>query len=109
MLISLTLPILWAYASLSFHFPTEELYSNYVIYLVIYFCCIGLTGFSNLTSLSFKRSDGVTAEGMRVFANLVNLVNLDLERCLKIHGGLIHVKGTPTPLNIIYSVTAAGT
>ncbi|KAM0850155.1 hypothetical protein ACQ4PT_053266 [Festuca glaucescens] len=55
--------------------------------------CSEVTGFSNLTSLSFKRSDGVTAEGMRVFANLVNLVNLDLERCLKIHGGLVHVKG----------------
>jgi hypothetical protein len=29
-----------------------------------------------------------------VFANLVNLVNFDLEQCLKIHGGLVHVKGT---------------
>jgi hypothetical protein len=29
-----------------------------------------------------------------VFVNLVNLVNFDLERCLKIHGGLVHVKGT---------------
>ncbi|KAE8817957.1 F-box/LRR-repeat protein 2-like [Hordeum vulgare] len=52
-----------------------------------------LSGFSNLTSLSFKRSDGVTAEGMSVFADLVNLVNLDLECCLKIHGGLVHMKG----------------
>lgn len=50
-------------------------------------------GLSNLTSLSFKRSKGVTAEGMRAFANLINLVNLDLEGCLKIHGGLIHLKG----------------
>jgi hypothetical protein len=50
-------------------------------------------GLSNLTSLSFKRSNAVTAEGMRAFANLVNLLNLDLEGCLKIHGGLIRLKG----------------
>jgi len=50
-------------------------------------------GLSNLTSLSFKRSNAVTAEGMRAFANLVNLLNLDLEGCPKIHGGLIHLKG----------------
>lgn len=64
-------------------------------------CYVGVAGFSNLTSLSFKRSDGVTAEGMRVFANLVNLVNLDLERCLKIHGGLVHLKGMPPPFPIL--------
>ncbi|AQK72581.1 Regulatory subunit [Zea mays] len=51
-----------------------------------------LSGLSNLSSLSFKRSNAVTAEGMRAFANLVNLLNLDLEGCLKIHGGLIHLK-----------------
>lgn len=50
-------------------------------------------GLSNLTSLSLKRSNAVTAEGMRAFANLVNLLSLDLEGCLKIHGGLIHLKG----------------
>jgi len=50
-------------------------------------------GLSNLSSLSFKRSNGVTAEGMRAFANLIKLLNLDLEGCLKIHGGLIHLKG----------------
>lgn len=50
-------------------------------------------GLSNLTSLSFKRSNAITAEGMRAFANLVNLVKLDLERCLKIHGGVVHLKG----------------
>ena len=50
-------------------------------------------GLSNLSSLSFKRSNGVTAEGMRAFANLINLVSLELEGCLKIHGGLIHLKG----------------
>jgi hypothetical protein len=52
-----------------------------------------LSGLSNISSLSFKRSNGVTAEGMRAIANLINLVNLDLEGCLKIHGGLIHLKG----------------
>ena len=58
-------------------------------------------GLSNVSSLSFKRSNGVTAEGMRAFANLIKfafanlikLLNLDLEGCLKIHGGLIHLKG----------------
>jgi len=49
-------------------------------------------GLSNVSSLSFKRSNGVTAEGMRAFANLIKLLNLDLEGCLKIHGGLIHLK-----------------
>ena len=77
-----------------------EWYSNFppvkFLFILLY---IGFAGFSNLTSLSFKRSDGVTAKGMSVFANLVNLVNLDLERCLKIHGGLVHVKGI-TLLNI---------
>ncbi|XP_062078218.1 uncharacterized protein LOC133782829 isoform X4 [Humulus lupulus] len=47
----------------------------------------------NLTSLSFKRSTAVTAEGMRSFSSLVNLENLDLERCPDIHGGFIHLKG----------------
>ncbi|TVU29242.1 hypothetical protein EJB05_20800 [Eragrostis curvula] len=51
-----------------------------------------LSGLSNLTSVSFKRSNAVTAEGMRAFANLINLVKLDLEGCLKTHGGLIHLK-----------------
>ncbi|ONM16131.1 Leucine-rich repeat family protein [Zea mays] len=49
--------------------------------------------FSNLTSLSIKKCAAVTAEGAKAFANLVNLVNLDLERCPKINGGLIHLKG----------------
>jgi hypothetical protein len=31
---------------------------------------------------------------MRALANLINLVKLDLEGCLKIHGGFIHLKGT---------------
>jgi len=48
-----------------------------------------------LTSLSIKKCADVTAEGAKAFANLVNLVNLDLERCPKIHGGLVHLKGIP--------------
>jgi len=48
-----------------------------------------------LTSLSIKKCAAVTAEGAKAFANLVNLVNLDLERCPKIHGGLVHLKGIP--------------
>lgn len=52
-----------------------------------------LAGLTNLTSLSFKKSNAITAEGMKAFKSLVNLVNLDLERCLGIHGGLIHLKG----------------
>ena len=50
-------------------------------------------GLSNLRVLSFKKSKAVTAEGMRAFSSLVNLVKLDLERCSRIHGGLIHLKG----------------
>ncbi|CAN1289992.1 F-box/LRR-repeat protein 14 [Linum perenne] len=48
---------------------------------------------TNLTSLSFKRSKAITAEGMSAFSNLVNLEKLDLERCSQIHGGLFHLKG----------------
>jgi len=51
------------------------------------------SGLSNLTSLSFKKSTAINAKGMKAFTSLVNLVNLDLERCLGIHGGLIHLKG----------------
>lgn len=50
-------------------------------------------GLSNLTCLSLKRNSGITAEGMKTFTNFVNLENLDLERCSKIHGGLIYLKG----------------
>lgn len=57
---------------------------------MIVILCLGLL---NLTSLSFKKSKAVTAEGMRAFSSLVNLVKLDLERCSRIHGGLIHLKG----------------
>lgn len=50
-------------------------------------------GLSNLTSLSLKKNAGITAEGMKAFSKLINLVNLDLERCSHIRGGLIHIKG----------------
>jgi hypothetical protein len=50
-------------------------------------------GLSNLTSLSLKKNAGITAEGMKALSKLVNLVNLDLERCSNIRGGLINIKG----------------
>jgi hypothetical protein len=43
--------------------------------------------------LSLKKSCSVTAEGMRAFSTLLNLENLDMERCSGIHGGLVHLKG----------------
>ncbi|CAI0542644.1 unnamed protein product [Linum tenue] len=52
-----------------------------------------IRGLNSLTSLSFKRSTAITAEGMQAFSTLVNLEKLDLERCSQIHGGLIHLKG----------------
>lgn len=61
-------------------------------------------GLSNLTSLSFKKSTALNAEGMRAFSNLFNLEKLDLERCSWIHGGFVHLKGLscviiPTDIN----------
>ncbi|KAH7547434.1 hypothetical protein FEM48_Zijuj01G0309600 [Ziziphus jujuba var. spinosa] len=52
-----------------------------------------ISGLSNLTSISFRRNNAITAQGMSAFAGLVNLVKLDLERCPKIHGGLVHLEG----------------
>lgn len=52
-----------------------------------------LSGLSNLTSLSFRRNNAITAQGMKAFAGLINLVKLDLERCTRIHGGLVNLKG----------------
>lgn len=46
-----------------------------------------------MTALSFKRSNAVTAEGMRAFSSIVNLEKLDLERCPGIHGGFVHLQG----------------
>ena len=57
---------------------------------------MNVSGLSNLTSLSFRRNNAITAKGMNAFTNLVNLVKLDLERCPEIHGGLINLKGTYT-------------
>lgn len=62
------------------------------------------SGFSSLTSLSFRRNNAITAKGMSAFAVLVNLVKLDLERCLEIHGGLVHLKGISS-LQVLSSVT----
>ncbi|KAF6162126.1 hypothetical protein GIB67_008255 [Kingdonia uniflora] len=52
-----------------------------------------IPGLSKLTSLSFKKNSAITAQGMSIFANLVNLAKLDLERCSGIHGGLVHLRG----------------
>lgn len=46
-----------------------------------------------MTALSFRRNDAITSQGMSALAGLVNLAKLDLERCPKIHGGLIHLEG----------------
>jgi len=51
------------------------------------------SGLTNLTSLSFKKNNSITASGLRALAGLVNLTSLDLERCPGIHGGLVHLKG----------------
>uniref|UniRef100_A0A3Q7FUZ9 F-box domain-containing protein n=1 Tax=Solanum lycopersicum TaxID=4081 RepID=A0A3Q7FUZ9_SOLLC len=52
-----------------------------------------ISGLTNLTSVSFRRNNTVTAQGMSVLSGLINLVKLDLERCPKIHGGMVHLKG----------------
>ncbi|CAI0422486.1 unnamed protein product [Linum tenue] len=50
-------------------------------------------GFSNLTSLSFRRNNAITAEGMRAVSGLKNLVKLDMERCPGVGGGFAHLNG----------------
>lgn len=52
-----------------------------------------LSGLSNLTSLSLRKSYAVTAEGMRAMSGLHGLSVLDLEGCSGVHGGLVHLKG----------------
>ncbi|XP_022889755.1 F-box/LRR-repeat protein 14-like isoform X4 [Olea europaea var. sylvestris] len=52
-----------------------------------------ISGLSNLTTLCFRRNNVITAQGMSSLSGLVNLVKLDLERCPKIHGGLVHLNG----------------
>lgn len=73
------------------------------VYFIMDDVCLNSAGLSNLTSLSLKKCAAVTAEGAKAFADLVNLVNLDLERCPKIHGGLVHIKGSILfPVSIAY-------
>ncbi|XP_039129287.1 uncharacterized protein LOC120265443 isoform X2 [Dioscorea cayenensis subsp. rotundata] len=48
---------------------------------------------SQLMSLSINKNNGLTADGIEAFTNLSNLVNLNLERCSRIHGGIIHLRG----------------
>lgn len=52
-----------------------------------------VTGLTNLTTLSFRNSNLITAAAMTHLSELVNLTSLDLEKCPKIHGGLAHLKG----------------
>ena len=42
-------------------------------------------GLTNLTSLSFKKSNAISASGLRALASLVNLTILDMEMCSGIH------------------------
>lgn len=56
-------------------------------------CFFDLVGLSNLTTLSFKRNNLITARGISSLSGLINLKKLDLERCPRIHGGLAHLKG----------------
>lgn len=46
-----------------------------------------------MTTLSFRRNNQITAQGLSAFAGLINLLKLDLERCPGIRGGLVHLKG----------------
>ncbi|KAM0939041.1 putative leucine-rich repeat domain superfamily [Dioscorea sansibarensis] len=52
-----------------------------------------MSSLSQLMSLSFIKNNGLTAEGIEAFTNLSNLENLNLERCSRIHGGLVHLRG----------------
>lgn len=52
-----------------------------------------ISGLTNLTTVSFRRNNTLTAQGMSALSGLINLVKLDLERCPKIHGGMVHLKG----------------
>ncbi|KAH7688533.1 RNI-like protein [Dioscorea alata] len=63
-----------------------------------------MSSLSQLRSLSIIKNKGLTAEGIEAFTNLSNLENLNLERCSRIHGGLIHLRGLTKlkSLNIKY-------
>lgn len=50
-------------------------------------------GLLHVTALSLKRNNSITGRGITSLSGLIHLVELDLERCLKIHGGLVHLKG----------------
>lgn len=62
---------------------------------MVYAICLGLkfSGLSNITTLSFRRNNQITAQGLSVLAGLINLLKLDFERCPGIRGGLVHLKG----------------
>ncbi|KAH7688543.1 RNI-like protein [Dioscorea alata] len=63
-----------------------------------------MSSLSQLRSLSIIKNKGITAEGIEAITNLSNLENLNLERCSRIHGGLIHLRGLTKlkSLNIKY-------
>lgn len=61
-----------------------------------------------MTSLSFRRNNAITAEGLAAIASLPNLVKLDLERCLEIHGGLVHLKGIYALNVVLFSFSPNG-
>uniref|UniRef100_A0A2P2MLI3 Putative adenylate cyclase regulatory protein n=1 Tax=Rhizophora mucronata TaxID=61149 RepID=A0A2P2MLI3_RHIMU len=69
----------------------------FCLWFMIRFCnlfsVLYVVDLSNLVSLSFRRNNAITAEGMSSFSGLVNLVKLDLERCPGIGGGLVHLNG----------------
>ncbi|XP_027066936.1 uncharacterized protein [Coffea arabica] len=48
---------------------------------------------SNLAYLGFIKSNALTREGMQALSSLFNLEKLDFDRCPRIHGGLVHLKG----------------
>jgi hypothetical protein len=66
------------------------------------------SGLSNLTTLSLRSNNLITAAGMSSFAHLVSLKNLDLERCPHIQGGFVHLKGgalhTPLKKMTLYAM-----
>lgn len=45
---------------------------------------------------------GVRGQRTEGAKNIVNLVNLDIERCPKIHGGLVHLKDILLPLSLSF-------
>jgi hypothetical protein len=57
------------------------------------FCAPDYSGLSNLTMLSLRSNNLITAAGMSSFAHLVSLKNLDLEWCPHIHSGFVDLKG----------------